>query len=1020
MNKKVLGFISAISFLFTAFPDFAFAEADRNIVKSAVVSTDIPESEAETGIEMIKDENVLTPMLSGDVESNKFPYYIEFDFVNYIVSPDTVNIYTSMGMDMGVTNIDIQAYVNGKWTNVQSGVVLKWDKNDPSKAEKRTIYFPGKNKSQRFRLVINEANLKKNQFRIDEIEFLGDFISRTSNAEIKKTEKEYFRIAMDEEISLPETVHVFLNDGKETDFKVNWGKYDFTAEGIYTVEGNIPLFEEKAVLVLDVYDKTKKSDAQSGHWADGAISYLTEKGFLGSVDITPDRNVTFADAAAVLFRFNNLNICDDDNKLWGDDFRCELINSAVANGVLEGKADVNSELTRIEAVSALLKNKSVSDKPEVNESNPSFTDISDLSGEQADGLQKAYKIGMISDAEKFNPHKSITVAELSTILYRLDSAGEKNQKNIKEFTDNKSVLVNPNMGLFSYYLDNGVTNYDIHYSNDEYFEDVEGLSNLYIRIPWSVIQPEKDVFDFSIIDGAIQKFAGAGKQISLRFTASETGFVYATPKWVFDEGAKVHWWGGSGGTDQTAPYYADEIFLKYLDEFLAKVAERYDGNPHIAYIDIGTIGLWGEGHTGNSGYNLTPDEVREQFKLYHKNFKKTKIIVLDDLGRAYNDRFINDVKDDIIKYGFGLRNDGYAGVDGKMRFILEEDKTLGDGIWENAPIVMEPEHYSEMKRLDIWGTGIDLAHWIDTVHATYLGLHGYSKEMYYENPEFIEYANMRLGYRIIPEKVELSKEAVTHQKLDMKISWKNIAAAPCYDGAYPALTLKDQNDNIVSVMVDNNFNVKCLPVADPGKAEAVTEEVSFRMHDVLPGGTYKAYLSLGNEYGGVKIKMPIDGDDGGGRYYIGDVSVKGDYGIKVSGQDSAGNITVDFDFYDNNYNYRSYWMYIALRESGENHCFMPGDMYQAIPVDDGFKQAVEDKTPYQLKFKLEIQNKYKGKLLEDKAELKGKKFDVYFVMDTISAGTAPGIMLSDNGREPLIGHAYIDDSLNIIFEPVDN
>ena len=114
-------------------------------------------------------------------------------------------------------------------------------------------------------------------------------------------------------------------------------------------------------------------------------------------------------------------------------------------------------------------------------------------------------------------------------------------------------------------------------------------------IPWSVVEPEKDYYDFSIVDGLIQKFEKVGKQVSLRFTTSETGYVYATPKWVFDDGAKAYWWDNG---NLSMPYYNDPIFLKHLDNFLGELAKRYDGNPNIAYIDIGTIGLWGEGHTG--------------------------------------------------------------------------------------------------------------------------------------------------------------------------------------------------------------------------------------------------------------------------------------------------------------------------------------------------------------------------------------------------------------------------------------
>ena len=35
------------------------------------------------------------------------------------------------------------------------------------------------------------------------------------------------------------------------------------------------------------------------------------------------------------------------------------------------------------------------------------------------------------------------------------------------------------------------------------------------------------------------------------------------------------------------------MFLEKLDHFLAAMARRYDGNPNVAFIDIGSFGMWG-------------------------------------------------------------------------------------------------------------------------------------------------------------------------------------------------------------------------------------------------------------------------------------------------------------------------------------------------------------------------------------------------------------------------------------------
>lgn len=60
----------------------------------------------------------------------------------------------------------------------------------------------------------------------------------------------------------------------------------------------------------------------------------------------------------------------------------------------------------------------------------------------------------------------------------------------------------------------------------------------------------------------------------------------------FDAGAKYYEVNGF-----LEPEYDDPIFLQKLEGFLMKMAERYDNNPNVAFIDIGHFGMWGEGHT---------------------------------------------------------------------------------------------------------------------------------------------------------------------------------------------------------------------------------------------------------------------------------------------------------------------------------------------------------------------------------------------------------------------------------------
>jgi hypothetical protein len=71
------------------------------------------------------------------------------------------------------------------------------------------------------------------------------------------------------------------------------------------------------------------------------------------------------------------------------------------------------------------------------------------------------------------------------------------------------------------------------------------------------------------------------------------------------------------------PFFDDPVYLEKLDAFLAAAARRYDGNPNVEFIDVGTFGMWGEGHTFMSSKQDTLAIQKLHIDLHLKHFKKT-------------------------------------------------------------------------------------------------------------------------------------------------------------------------------------------------------------------------------------------------------------------------------------------------------------------------------------------------------------------------------------------------------------
>jgi hypothetical protein len=202
--------------------------------------------------------------------------------------------------------------------------------------------------------------------------------------------------------------------------------------------------------------------------------------------------------------------------------------------------------------------------------------------------------------------------------------------------DTGEALENPAMGWVFHHFDNSIRGYGPPLGPSYAGEGWPGLTVGYLRLAWSYLEPEDGVFDWTLVDTAAQRYIRAGRKIAFRFTCFESGIPYATPEWLKDAGVGGRWFQyGTGvvpGPEVPGatwePDYDDPLFLKRLDRFLAAAAARYDGNPNVAFVDIGTIGIWGEGNPCTRGYSL--GMYKTHIDLHAKHFKKTLLVGMDD------------------------------------------------------------------------------------------------------------------------------------------------------------------------------------------------------------------------------------------------------------------------------------------------------------------------------------------------------------------------------------------------------
>ncbi len=480
------------------------------------------------------------------------------------------------------------------------------------------------------------------------------------------------------------------------------------------------------------------------------------------------------------------------------------------------------------------------------------------------------------------------LATLAVLALAIPAGGQQKRIAVRP-ADTGAALVNPGMGWTLHHYDNGISKYGLELEPSDTVDDFPGLASVYLRLAWSFIEPEEGKFNWSIVDTPAQRWIARGMRVCFRFSCTESGRdqPYATPEWVRKAGAKGHFFTPGKGVDPNGrlwePDYDDPIFLEKLDHFLEAAAARYDGNPEVDYIDVGSVGVWGEGHTFSSTrLPYSAATIRRHIDLHLKHFKTTLLAANDDFSSQ----------------GRGLETITYARMRG---LTLRDDSILvqpGDKAYHHAymapdfytrlPIILEMEHFGPSRDRGYWQDGGLFLKAIEDYHASYATVHWYPREFLNANRELVNRINRRLGYRLQLLEASWPEEIAAGGVMAAGYRWRNAGVAPCLPGGYPAITLKDAKGGIAGVFVDEDFDVRSLPVGPPGQAEAVAREagrstqaskpfIEFRLPPakILKPGTYDLFISIGNRTGTPRIALPLPGEDGQRRYKLGTIRIAG-------------------------------------------------------------------------------------------------------------------------------------------------
>jgi hypothetical protein len=458
------------------------------------------------------------------------------------------------------------------------------------------------------------------------------------------------------------------------------------------------------------------------------------------------------------------------------------------------------------------------------------------------------------------------------------------------------VLVNPGIGFMTFQRFNGdalnagtkwTEGFPIEYQPSPASlenKDFPSTSIAYFRVYWRFLEPEKDVYNWDLIDRALQTAHARHQTLMLRIAPHGTDAASDVPAWYRQEtGEKFH--PAPGGWDATTGKWLidpeNPAYAKEFGDCIRALGNRYDGNPDVDLVDISILAAWGEG----AGTNLLTDTTRRALiDSYMDSFHKTPLVtqlgdektVAYTLSKSYegegNDaaakRRASSLGNERPHVGWRADCLGDLGVFSKTFNLMTDDYpeaiiNLGlANAWKTAPVTMEACGVMQ----DWKNRGWDLQYIIDQSIQWHMS--SFNAKSSPVPPEWRAQVNEwlnRMGYRFVLRRFTYPAKVDASRQLAFTSLWENQGDAPAYRRYPLALRLKSGSTSAVLV---TNADVRTWMPGDNLYNNSAFVPRS------LPDGEYTLDIALvDSATHEPKIKLAIAGVETDGWYPMGTIKI---------------------------------------------------------------------------------------------------------------------------------------------------
>jgi len=361
-------------------------------------------------------------------------------------------------------------------------------------------------------------------------------------------------------------------------------------------------------------------------------------------------------------------------------------------------------------------------------------------------------------------------------------------------TPSEKPIRNPGLGLVGYTWEENGPSLAVRAGKRSLEDQIEQTASLpfvdvlYIRCDWRNVQSRPGRLD---LDPVWQLTLDAARRhnlrVAFRVQLSNPEFQpknIALPEFLRSRIPLVNIGGipRRGNVQYLEPRYDHPEFRKAFTELNQLLAEKFDGDPLIEWMDLMQYGFWGEGHTSNLP-NPFPDYVTaERTFLEMTNeqlgaWKKTPIAVntQPDISHVGNRRIV----DMTVRSGGWLRSDSIC-----LEEAIQIDQIANRPPWVGAIMEDGDLRQYDINKLQPDAAGVNpmenrILHTLD-IRANYWSLWTESDNLKSYNeryPRGFERLQSNLGYRVRPAWVWQRKRFKTSE-LVVSVVNRGVAGVP--------------------------------------------------------------------------------------------------------------------------------------------------------------------------------------------------------------------------------------------------